>query len=284
MIRISIIIILSIFGALLFDIPTHATSLQIRPTLYKDVVLKKGERSKGFIDISNPTATTQEVKLTVQRFKQIDNAGSLTYFDDESIRKGIKLDLDNFELNSRDSIRIFFQLDGSILPTGDIFAVIFAKTVPEEGMVAQAVQVGTLMTITNGTPSSRTADITTLSAAPFQWSDSIDASMVIKNTAQEGAATGFFPRLNVSVQPYSSRTVDGPLIFAGRSRTIAYTQKGNYFGIVRLHVQTDGDQSSKWIFAVTGYWRWLAPVIIFVIFASVFVWFQQMRTRSKKRP
>jgi hypothetical protein len=282
--RIITILILSVIGVVSFSSTTHAASLQIQPTLYKDIVLKKGEKSKGYVDISNPSATSQEVKLTVQRYKQIDDTGTLTFFDDETISKGIELDLDNFVLNPRDAIRVYFQLDGTILPSGDIFAAIFAKTIPEDAMVAQVVQVGTLMAITNGTPPSRAAAITALSAPLFQWGNAIDASMVIKNTAREGVATGFFPRLNVNIQPYSSRTVDGPLIFAGRSRSIDYTQKGNYFGIIRLQVKTEGGQASRWLFAITGFWRWLAPLIIFVLVLGVFILRQQRRFPSKKRP
>lgn len=262
MIRIIAALAFSFFGAGFLATTTYADSIQIKPTIYKNVTLKKGEKAKSFVDISNPTATAQELKLSVQRYKQIDDSGALTFFDDETVSKGIKLDLDNFELNPRDSIRVYFQLDGSLLPSGDIFAAIFAKTVPPDGMVAQAVQVGTLLAITNGTPSSRTVDIISLSSAPFQWGDSIDASIVIKNTAQEGMATGFFPSITVNAQPYSTRTVDGPLIFAGRSRTIDYTQKGNFFGIIRLQVRAEGANATRWIVVVTGYWRWLSLLII----------------------
>jgi hypothetical protein len=275
---------LSVFWAGFEAATTHAASIQIQPTIYKNVILKKGEKAKSFVDISNPTATTQEIRLTVQRYKQIDDSGSLTFFDDESVSKGVKLDLDNFELNPRDSIRVFFQLDGTILPFGDIFAAIFARTVPRDGMVAQAVQVGTLLAVTNGTPAAHTATIDNLSASPFQWSDSIDAALTVKNTAPEGSATGFFPQITVNLQPYSSRTVEGPLVFAGRSRSVSYTQKGSYFGIIRLNVQTDSGQASRWLFAVTGYWRWLAPTIIFGILLIVFTVRQRGRVSGYKRP
>lgn len=276
-------LVLSVLGAGFVTTTTHADSLKIRPTLYKNIVLERGEKAKSFVDISNPTASVQEIKLSVQRYKQIDDNGSLTFFNDESVSKGLKLDLDNFELNPRDSIRVYFQLDGSILPSGDIFAAIFAKTVPKDSMVAQAVQVGTLLSITNGTPLSHSIEITELSSGFVQWGDSIDASMVLKNTAQEGSATGFFPQISVKLQPYSTRSVEGPLIFAGRSRTISYTQKGNYFGFIQLNVDAEGSHAGRWLFAITGFWRWLAPLIIFVIFLGTFSWRQRRRKYSKKR-
>ncbi len=254
--------IASTAGALFCGLTAHATSLQIQPTIYKNVVLKKGEKAKAFVDISNPTAIKQEVKLTVQRYRQIDDDGTLTFFDDEAVSKGIKLDLDNFELNPRDSIRVFFQLDGSMLPSGDVFAAIFARTVPIAGTVAQAVQVGTLLSVTNGTPTSHSAEITSLTAPFFQWGESIHASIVVKNSAPESSATGFFPDLTINVQPYETRTVEGPLVFAGRSRSVDYTQKGSYAGFVRLNVTTEGGQASRWVFVVTGFWRLLLPLLI----------------------
>jgi hypothetical protein len=276
------VIFLSMLGALFLTSSVDAASLQIQPTLYKDISLKKGEKSKGFVDISNPTANKQEVTLSVQGYKQIDSTGALTFFDDEAIKRGVKLDLDNFELGPHDSIRVYFQLDGSLLPSGDVFAAIFARTIPAEGTVAQAVQVGTLLVITNGTPPSHKATIAELSAPLFHWGDSIDATMVVTNPAEEGSATGFFPKIFVDLQPYSSKTVDGPLVFAGNSRSISYTQKGNYFGIMRLQVKTNADSKSTFLFAVTGFWRWLAPLILVSIILAIFFMRQQRRKTRKK--
>jgi hypothetical protein len=116
----------------------------------------------------------------------------------------------------------------------------------------------------------------------FQWGDSIDASMVVTNPAEEGSATGFFPKIFIDLQPYSSRTVDGPLVFAGNSRSISYTQKGNYFGIMRLQVKTNADSKSTFLFAVTGFWRWLAPLILVSIILAIFFMRQQRRKTRKK--
>lgn len=279
--RIIVALLVMLVGGVIMGSPASATSLQIRPAMYKDIVLKKGEKQKGYVDITNPTAEKQEVKLTVKRFKQVDSSGTLTFFDDETITSGLLLDLDNFVLNARDSIRVYFLLDSSKLPPGDIFASIFARTVPTNGVAAQSVQVGTLLAIVNGTPSSRTASVD-ISMNPVQIGREVTASIALTNTAPAGQATGYFPTLNVNVAPYASRTVKGPLVFAGVTRNVEYRQAGSFFGIAKVTVQTGAASDSQWIFVMTGYWRWLGPVLVFLlIIFSIFLWHFRYHLRRR---
>jgi hypothetical protein len=201
----------------------------------------------------------------------------LQFYDSEQVAKGVQLDLTEFELNPKDVVRVYFLLDGSVLPSGDVFAAIFAETVPRDSAVAQSVRVGTLLSIVNGTPSSHKAAISDLKASFFQWGDAIQATFSVKNTAAKDTATGFFPQLKVAVQPYSEKDVEGPLVFSGIERSVSYRDPGSYFGIMRLNVSTDGGSASRWLFAVTGYWRWLAPLIVLVLAVSVFAVFRHRR-------
>lgn len=256
--------IASISISSLHSVRASADSIEIHPTIFKEMTLKRGERTKAYVDVVNPTASKQTVVLKTQGFRQTDDSGALAFYDDERVAQGIRLDLHNFELGPREAIRVYFLLDGSILPSGEVFAVILAQTSPASQAAAQSVQVGSLLAVVNGTPSSHVADISRLSAAALQIGDSIDAQYAITNPADEKKATGFFPEITVRSWPYDTRSVKGPLLFAGRTRSIQYHQPGNYFGIINLQVSAGGQQASRLLFAITGYWRWLAPLILVV--------------------
>lgn len=249
----------------------HADSLEIRPTIYQDIHLGKGERKKAYVDVLNPTATKQTVTMKAQAFRQTDDSGGLAFRDNEQVAKGVKLDLSEFELAPHEAIRVFFLLDGTILPSGDVFAAIFAESTPAAQAAAQAVRVGTLLTITNGTPSSHVADVEDLSVGFFQVGEAITARFLLHNPADETRATGFFPNVTVKMSPYATRQVKGPLLFAGRTRTIDYRQAGDYFGFVTIRVDAGGVAKSRIIFAVTGYWHWLAPLILACLGTGIFI-------------
>lgn len=257
-------LVVSSFMSGLGGMSVYADSIEIHPTIFKEVTLKQGERKKSYVDVVNPTATKQTVVMKAQGFRQTDDSGSLDFYNDDRIAQGVKLDLNNFELSPREAIRVYFLLDGSILPSGEVFAAIFAQTSPTVQAAAQSVQVGSLLAIINGTPSSHVGDISQLSASPLQIGGSIDAHYAVKNPANDKMATGFFPEITVRAWPYDTRNVEGPLLFAGRTRSIQYHQPGNYFGIINLQVSAGGQQASRLLFAVTGYWRWLAPLILVV--------------------
>jgi hypothetical protein len=253
--------------------PLFANSLQIQPTIYRDISLAKGEKKKGFVDVSNPSASPQIVTMTVQGFRQIDDSGSLTFFDDQQIAAGLLLDLDEFELGPREAARVYFLINGTNLPTGDVFASIFASNKPAEVAAgsAQAVRVGTLFVISNGTPASHEAEVAALSASPIQIGNRISATIDVKNTANEGAATGFFPKITVATKPYGEKTVDAPLLFAGRTRTVDYSVPGNYFGPILVSAKVGTSEKTSLIFAITGYWRWLSFVVLAALIAAVLI-------------
>ena len=243
-----------------------AQSLKIAPLLYDDAVLAKGEIKKGYVDISNPSSVKSVVTLQVKAFRQIDDQGGLEFHADERVAAGIKLDLDRVTLDPLGAMRVYFVLDGTKLPSGDVFAAILASTMPDQSAAAaQLVSVGTLLVIQNGTPSSHEAAITAFSAPWLQISDGLSASMTVHNPADAKQATGFFPSIRVSALPYSATTVKGPLLFASRTRAVEYRQVGDYFGPMYLRAITGSSTKGQLIFAVTGYWRWLAPLLLMMI-------------------
>jgi hypothetical protein len=256
-----------------------AESLRIVPLEYQTTV-KVGEKQKGYVDISNPEANTVEVGFEVQAFRQIDDKGNIEFYTDKSISSGIILDLDSVEMGPHEVLRLMFFIDGTKLPQGEVFAAILAHTVPRNTSgAAQSVRVGTILEITNGTPGAHTASIGDFSAPFFQFSDRVSAQFVVKNEDSTGGTGGFRPQLTFDVAPYSTKQVKGPLVFTGRSRGVAYSQPGNYFGFVWLRAQVGTSSAGSWAFVITGYWRWLAPMVFMALITLVIAVYV---TRRKK--
>lgn len=260
-------------------LPVNAESLRIAPLQYR-TTLKSGEKQKGYVDISNPEGDTVEVKFEVQAFRQIDNAGGIEFYTDEALSKGVLLDLDSAELGPHEVLRLVFLIDGTMLPHGEVYAAILARTVPQSTAgSAQSVRVGTVLEITNGSAGSHKASITDISAPFLQVGEGVSMTFVVHNEDSTGQTSGFRPKLKVGVLPYSEKETEGPLIFAGRSRTVTYTTPGNYFGFVRLSVKTGSSSKGQLAFVMTGYWRWLGPLMIAAIGGLVAM---ALYTRHKK--
>lgn len=265
---VSLGLLLGCSALLISNVPVRAESLEIHPTIYKNIQLQKGEGKKAYVDVVNPAATAENVSISIKALRQVDDTGTLSFYDSEQITKGIKLDLTSVELGPKEAVRIYFAMDGSLLPSGDVFAAIFARTSPGDGAAMQSVQVGSLLMITNGTPASHTADVSTLDAPFIQMGEAMTAQLSLTNPANEKETTGFFPKVTVQTWPYGQRTVEGPLLFAGRTRAIQYRQPGDYFGFIKLQVDAGGKQGSKILFVMTGFWRWLAPVLALTMIAA----------------
>lgn len=252
-------------GALRSD-SAFASGLSIAPLEYK-AQLAAGETKKGFVDIVNPEVRTVEVHLEAQAFRQINDQGGLEFYDSEAVKAGVKLDLEDIELGPGEGARVYFLLDGTKLPSGDVFAAILASTGKvEDAVTVPAVRVGTLVMLENGTPSAHHASVSGLDFSWLQIGEAVQGQFVVENADRDAAhMTGFSPSLTIGLWPYASRDVRGPLVFAGRGRTVSYSQPGNYFGPLLVKVAVDGQTKSQWIFAVTGFWRWLTPLLVVVL-------------------
>lgn len=241
----------------------------MRPTLVTDSI-KSGEQKKAFVDVINPTGEKIIVSFEVQAFRQIDDNGTLQFYDDPQIKQGIKLDLNEVELLGHEAVRMYYAIDSGRLPVGDITAAIFATIKPStQAPAANAVRVGTLLVIQNDT-AERNAKVTRLEASPLQFGNEVATSFAIRNTASDNTRSSFFPSVTIGTNPYGAQTVDGPLIAAGRERVIDYKKPGNYFGIMQIKVEVTGSVKSTYVFAITGYWRWLAPLLAVVVGAIIF--------------
>ncbi|MBC7746646.1 hypothetical protein H7Y40_01550 [Pedobacter sp.] len=270
----TILLLTMITGLALFIVPSvSAVSLKMQPLLYSESIAK-GDTKKGFIDISNPTGQTIKLQSSVQAFRQTDDNGSLQFYDNEQVSAGIIPDLKDFELGPREAIRMYFLIDGTKLPPGDVFAAIFVATKGQQESrgVAESVRLGTILTIVNGTAGARQAAIESLSTSWFQFGTAIAGNYRVKNTADPTQTTGFYPDVTVAVTPFTSSVVSkAPLVTAGKSREGSFSLQGDRFGIYKLTASYGDSQQSRWVFVVTGFWQWLAPLLVVIIIFALFL-------------
>lgn len=263
-----------------------ALSLQVRPLLYKST-LKSNATKKGYVDVTNTGGDELTLDTSVQAFRQIDDKGNLEFFDDEQVRAGLIPDLTKFKLKPGQTERLYFLLRGDKLPSGDVFAALFVTSQSsKDGNIGQALRIGTLFTLINGTPGPRQAAITQISTKFWQVGYGIRGDYTVRNLAKAGQATGFYPAVTLQVDPlHQSQTKTTSLVFAGRERTSSFELSGARFGLYRVSVSVDGSQQSRWVFAVTGFWRWLTPLIGFglLLVAGLALWRRQLLRRPRPR-
>lgn len=264
--------------------PAEAAVMRIQPLQYESS-LKAGEKKKGFVDITNPSEESVKVRLYVQGFTQLNDKGELRFFADEQLAKGIQLDYGSAELGPRQALRLFFLIDGAKLPTGDSFAVIFAETVPAETTGPRTTaRVGTLLMLTNQTPGSRTAEIARLDVAPVQIGGGVEGVVAVRNPARQGAVTGYRPTVRVQIAPVGGEVVQpGPLVMAGRTRTVDFYKPTNLFGIYAVTVQANEATMTRYAFLVTGWWRLVAPLLFGALVLIVVLgwrWWRRARRGS----
>ena len=241
------------------------SSLKVQPLSY-ETQLQKGERKTGFIDISNPSGRSVKVATSVEAFRQVDDDGNLEFFESEAAEKGITPDLKSFTLGPREAQRMVFELDGTKLPDGDVFAVLFFTTKPDEGVaVAQAVRVGTLFIIENGTPGSRKAEITNLQTDFLQIGSVIEGEYTVKNIAKKGQVTGFTPLVDIKLSPFgSTQQRDSSLVFAGRERSNNFSYRTNLRGLYRLSATYDDSSQLRWVLVLPVWLLWAGGALVFV--------------------
>lgn len=258
-----------------------ALSLRMQPLLYK-ATLSPTETKKGFVDVSNTSGRDLTLTTSVQAFRQTDERGSLQFYNDPKIQAGLIPDLQEFTLKPGEAIHLAFLLDGRKLPTGDVFAALFVATKPTPGEVMQeSVRLGTLFTLVNGKAGARQADITALHLPVFNFGQGVSGSYRIKNTADPQSVNGFYPTVMVSVQPFdASAHVASPLVMAGNSREVPFSLTTARFGLYKVQAGYEGSVQARWAFFVTGYWRWLAPLLL-VLVASLAVFIRRGRVFAR---
>lgn len=277
--RLTIIAILMV--ALFMQQPADAISLKINPPDYR-ITLKSGEKQKGVIDVGNPSGAAVKVTTSVQGFRQIDDQGNLEFYDDPKVSEGVRLDLDNFELGPNETMRMYFLVDGTKLPEGDVYAAVFFTTVPSDRSVGvtQSVRLGTLLSIINGRPGERKADITKLDVPFVQFGDQVTGSYAVRNTSDSKTKSGFYPDVRITINPFETKqTNTSKLVFAGRERVNDFTVNSSRFGFYKVRVEYNGSAREAWILVLNP-----VGLIIFglAIVAMISYFVSRWKKSSKK--
>lgn len=276
------IIFLMLIG--LVNVPkAEAAAVQIRPLLYRETLVP-AEVKKGFVDVSNASAAPMTLQMNVKGFRQIDDKGNLQFFASESLADGIQLDLEEVELGPREAVRIYFLVNSSKLPKGDVFAAIFASTKPSAvSGVSSNARVGTLLVLENGSPGTRKISIESLRVPTFNFGEGVQGDFTIRNATQPPQVSGFFPKVTVSLTPAIElkKHVQGPLVMSGISRNVPFDLETSRIGFYKLTVSSGESKVEKWLFLTTGYWKW-AVAGAFVVFLALGIIGKKRRNRGSR--
>lgn len=254
-----------------------ASGLKISPLIYRDS-LQKNEKQKGHIDISNTSDSEVVVKAEVNGFKQIDQEGTLEFFEEPKYVSGITFDHDSFTLGPREALRLYFLLDANTLPSGGVYAALFFNIEPNEVTPGQTslqpiTRVGSLLIIDNGGDGKAKASITDLNASFFQFGSGLRANVAVSNKKGDGVIAGF-PRIATSVFPFggSKKDSEGSMVMPGATRKFEVKHEGTFIGLTRLSVSNDSSAKQKWVFAVTGKAIWVIVfgVLLFIVGIALF--------------
>lgn len=277
------LLLFSLAVALLVSAQTGAVGLAAVPGEYR-VELAQDEKKKGFIDVRNPLGEEVTVNVSVQGFRQANNEGNLEFFENPDLREGILVDLDSFSLKANETMRMYFMVDGTKLPKGDIFGAVFFTTKPvKQSGVSEAVRVGTLLSIVNGQPGERKAEVTELSSSFLQLNNELTGWYSIKNTSNNSARNGFYPRVDVSLNPFMvHKEQDSSLVFAGKERKNNFSLDiGSRLGLYSLKVKHGDSSREKLVFVATGFWRYVVAVAFLTIVAGI-VYIVRILFRKKR--
>ena len=273
-------------GAVLLPSSAHATApaLQLAPLQYEDSL---GTTVKtGHVDVSNPTDGPVEVQTAVKGFRQHGTNGDLEFYDDTDLAAAITTDLDSFEIGPREAIRVVFSVNPAKLPAGGTYAAIFFRTQPAPGSstssyISESANLGTLLILTNGTPVAPRGGLTGLSAPFWQVSDGLTGTVIAVNAAPARGGVAFRPQITARLLPWgrSASTATG-LVLPGSTRRFAVSRPGSFFGFLPLTVTDAATHSSRtvWVFAWTGYYHWLVPLLLVIIAAIALGWIRRRRS------
>jgi hypothetical protein len=262
-----------IFALLLGLIPTSieaaAPTLQLAPLQY-EAKLQPGKVHQGFIDVSNPADSEVHIVSSVRGFRQRGTDGDLEFFDDPDLSAAITPGLTDFAIGPREAIRVVFMVDATKLPQGGTYAAIFFRTIPSEqsgsaSHIAQSANVGTLLLLTNGNSRPVKGEITNLALPFWQFGSGLNGSLSYHNTDESPGGVAVRPKLQLKVFPWSkARLLSTGLVMPGATRKFSLSRDGSYIGPMPVTIRDSdtGRDMTRWVFAVTGWCKLLAIIVI----------------------
>lgn len=252
-----------VFSAVINNNSAAANGVQIAPLEYQTSL--DGLVKKGSVDISNPSGYAQRVTIQVQAFKQIDSQGTLKFYNNSLISAGITPDYKSFNLKPDESIHLFFELNGKKLPKKQIFAALLAQAKPIKASynITPVLRVGTLLILRNGNGDpAKQGQISDWHVSLFQFGDAVTGTFKFENSETGPNASGYFPNFKVQLGG-ASKSFSGNLLFPGIKRKQSFRLDGSHIGIHKLKLTSDAKAGAdQWVIVLTGYWRWLLPIII----------------------
>lgn len=274
----ALVIVSSFLAANVSDV--SAAGIKIAPLEYK-TSLKNNERKQGYIDVSNPSDYAVTVVSSVRGFTQTDSSGTLQFYEDEQLEAGIRTELTGFTLQPRESLRLFFEVDAAKLPKGNVFAAIFFTSELQRKVsgVAQEVRLGTLLSLTNGTPVAEKATITELSIPFVQIGTKATGSYVVRNDTSKSEATGFYPAVTVSVSQGYTQKQRSSLVFSGIARSNDFETDTIGPGIHKITVSYDDSGKSSWVIVMPGWLLIVALITLIVVLVELLLWIRRQKRR-----
>ena len=236
--------------------------------------------------MSNPTGQRLEISSSVKGFKQIESGQKLSFYDDKQLAEAFVIDSPSFVLEPRQAVRVYFGVDATKLPSGDVLAaLLFTTSEPKKGakgtVVAQSVSVGTLITLQSEEVEHK-AKVQSVEVPFLQLGQRLSGSYSIKNPAESGTANAFYPAVTIKTDPSGLLlTKTDQLLSAGITRTSSFSSAQNMVGFYKVIVSTEGSSKQVWVFAILG-WGWAIAISIVSLLAAVIVMAFKLRVHHKK--
>lgn len=241
--------------------------LRLSPLKY-EASLELGRSKVGYVQIDNPTGTSVSASLEVQGFRQINNDGSLEYFDDERLSAGIIPGVREVQIGPRESVRVKFTVNPNVLGPGGAYGVLFVRAKSGELAASQintSARVGTLIILDVAGSGTRAGAIRDVQIPSLSWGAAdLPLRFSFSNTGSGGGALAFAPKFEISGAGGSLKST-GPFVFPGRTRSVdARLKLGSHFGPATLTIRdtVTGQEVKRQIWVVSGIWRWVIPLFL----------------------
>jgi hypothetical protein len=266
----------------------------VAPLQY-ETQLEPGKVHQGFIDVSNPADSEVKIASSVQGFRQIGTDGNLEFFTDPDLSNAIKPGLTDFSIGPREAVRVVFTVDASKLPQGGTYAAIFFRTDPGASgsgasHIRQSANVGTLLLLTNGDKRPVMGEVKGVNLPFWQFGNGLNGSYSYRNTDQTPGGVAVRPKLQLKIFPWSkTRTLETGLVMPGSTRKFDLTREGSFLGPLPVTIRNadTGRDTTRWVFAVTGWCKWFVVVVAVIGFLLLPVpkrWRKKEAPQPKKRP